>query len=199
MDNGSPVTLCTTDTDGIGSVDWSDLPAGDITLYSSVAKDPDDLTADYSKSIKVTKNKVEGYLMPINAMYWWGNFINSEDVSTANGWTMPGTTIQPLTHNTNNVYSSTSSVSYQQSLGSANIVKGTKSKTIYAIVSGVSGTYKFMDVYDAKSITTSDTRYSISDTNVLTLVSYNPDTLQDGYPIIGTQSGTMTIYAFWYE
>ena len=72
MDNGSPVTLCTTDASGVGSVDWSDLPTGDITLYSSVAKNPTDLTADYSKSIKVTKNKVEAWLMPDTALYWYG-------------------------------------------------------------------------------------------------------------------------------
>lgn len=72
LDNGSPVTLCTTDANGIGEVDWSDLPTGDITLYSSVAKDPDNLSNDYHRSIRVTKNKVDGYLMPIGAIYWYG-------------------------------------------------------------------------------------------------------------------------------
>ena len=73
MENGSPVTLTTADSDtGIGTVDWSDLPKGAITLYSSTAKNPSDLTADYSKTVYVTEYTTQIYLMPDNALYWYG-------------------------------------------------------------------------------------------------------------------------------
>ena len=43
MQSGSPVTLCTTDSNGIGEVDWSEFSTGNIAIYSSVAKNPDNL------------------------------------------------------------------------------------------------------------------------------------------------------------
>ena len=84
MDNGSPVTLCTTDASGVGTVDWSTLPTGDITLYSSVAKQSSDLTSDYSKTIYVSKHKTQAYLMPDTALYWWGYVSNNIQNSTSN-------------------------------------------------------------------------------------------------------------------
>ena len=88
MDNGSPVTLTTADSDtGIGTVDWSDLPKGAITLYSSTAKNPNNLTADYSKTVYITENTTQIYLMPDNALYWWGYETSDiEDMNTTNGW-----------------------------------------------------------------------------------------------------------------
>ena len=88
MENGSPVTLTTADSDtGIGTVDWSDLPKGAITLYSSTAKNPSDLTADYSKTVYVTEYTTQIYLMPDNALYWYGyESSDLEDCTSANGW-----------------------------------------------------------------------------------------------------------------
>lgn len=43
-----------------------------ITFTSGVAKDPSDLTADYSKTVTITSNTTEVYLMPDGALYWWG-------------------------------------------------------------------------------------------------------------------------------
>lgn len=120
MSNGSPVTLCTTDANGIGEVDWSNLPTGNITLYSSVAKNPDDLTADYSKTIKVTKNKVEAWLMPDKGvLYWWG-WSFSDIKGTSYSYSSANTTKTPtVTNNTNSIRIATTGSSSDYSRGSA--------------------------------------------------------------------------------
>ena len=51
MDNGSPVTIATTDSNGIGSVDWSDYAGQTLTLYSTVNQT--------SKTVYITANTVE--------------------------------------------------------------------------------------------------------------------------------------------
>ena len=43
-----------------------------ITFTSSVAKDPDNLSNDYSKSVTVTESTTDIYIMPDACVYWWG-------------------------------------------------------------------------------------------------------------------------------
>lgn len=50
------------------------MPSGSsITFTSSVAKNPSDLTAYYSKNVNLTNNTTEVYVMPDGAIYWYGN------------------------------------------------------------------------------------------------------------------------------
>lgn len=77
--NGSPVVLTTTDSNGVGTLDFTQFDDGvTYTLYSSVAKDPNNLSNDYSKNIRITKSKygctTEAYLMPdaVKTLYWYG-------------------------------------------------------------------------------------------------------------------------------
>lgn len=77
MKDGSPLVLTTTDSNGVGTLDFTQFNDGvTYTLYSSVAKDPNNLSNDYSKNIRITKNKygctTEAYLMPDGAIYWYG-------------------------------------------------------------------------------------------------------------------------------
>jgi hypothetical protein len=46
--------------------------APSITFTSSVAKDPDNLSNDYSKTITVTDATTDVYVMPDNVIYWYG-------------------------------------------------------------------------------------------------------------------------------
>ncbi len=48
-----------------------------FTFTSSVAKDPNNLSNDYSKTVTVDENTTDVYVMPDNALYWWGNMANS--------------------------------------------------------------------------------------------------------------------------
>ena len=54
-----------------------------ITFTSSVAKDPDNLSNNYSKSITVTSQTTAIYVMPDACVYWWGWKI-SDITNTAN-------------------------------------------------------------------------------------------------------------------
>lgn len=79
MKDGSEVVLTTTDSNGVGTLDFTQFYDGvTYTLYSSVAKDPNNLSKEYSKNIRITKNKygctTEAYLMPdaVKTLYWYG-------------------------------------------------------------------------------------------------------------------------------
>jgi len=73
MENGSPVILATTDANGKAYVDKSNLPEeGWKTLYSTVAKNPNNLSEDYSKVIHFSEDLSEVYLMPNGALFWYG-------------------------------------------------------------------------------------------------------------------------------
>ena len=88
----------TTDANGHGSVNITFIPpSANISFTSSVAKNPSDLTADYSKTVTVDSNTTEIYVMPDGAVYWYG-FYNTAigTVSKVN-----------FTDNTNNLYSHT--------------------------------------------------------------------------------------------
>ena len=122
LEDGDPIVLATTNSDGDGILDFSQLPAGPVTLYSSVAKNPDDLTADYSKTITITKTQyggtTEAYLMPdtIKTLYWWGYVGNIEAMSTANGWTSASGFVNP-TWNVNSISLSLNTNGYVMGVG----------------------------------------------------------------------------------
>jgi hypothetical protein len=50
----------------------STLDEGTYTFGSTVAKNPDSLSSDYTKQIRITPNTVEVVLRPDNALFWWG-------------------------------------------------------------------------------------------------------------------------------
>ena len=73
VENGNNVTLCTTDASGQGIADKTALIGKTVTLYSSVAKDPNNLSNLYTKSVTVSAATAEIKVMPDNVLYWWGN------------------------------------------------------------------------------------------------------------------------------
>lgn len=205
MDNGSPVTLCTTDANGIGEVDWSTLPTGDITLYSSVAKNPTDLTADYSKSIKVTKNKVEGYLMPeiSGLLYWWGwESDDLQDCTTANGWSRTSHTLNAPTRNTNSITcaSSAANTVCMVSPKSKSAIGG-KMNVVWEGVYQYNSAYGYIIEYSSKAMG-SATYYETLSTSALQITSHTNVT--ESYQCVGVnaQASTprqCTVYALWLE
>lgn len=104
--DGSPSVLTTTDSNGVGTLDFTQFDDGvTYTLYSSVAKDPNNLSNDYSKNIRITKNKygctTEAYLMPdpVKTLYWYG--------------------CKPYAYNTNNITFNTNTFTVDYRSGSA--------------------------------------------------------------------------------
>lgn len=76
MEGGQSVPFCTIasgDTETVLASTIESLKNQTITLYSSVAKDPTNLSNDYSKSIRITPNVTEIYLMPLGSLYWYGS------------------------------------------------------------------------------------------------------------------------------
>lgn len=97
----------TTDASGHASATITIIGSGStITFTSSVAKDPSNLSNDYSKAITLTRNTTEVYLMPDGTVYYWFGYDNGEfqNVTAANGWsTSGGSLANAPTHNTNTI------------------------------------------------------------------------------------------------
>ena len=73
MNNGSPVTVCTTDASGHGTVAKANLPNGAYTLYSTVAKALGDMSSPFGKNVTITDNTTDIYVMPDGIiLYWYG-------------------------------------------------------------------------------------------------------------------------------
>lgn len=127
LDGGSPVTI----------TDPSTFDAGTYTVYSTVAKDPSDLTADYSKTIRICPNTKEIVVRPDNALYWWGyNNGEIEIASAANGWTFNGTAV-PATFQTNYINVKANSGNTQSGAGTRNTITGkTTASLIYTAGTG---------------------------------------------------------------
>ena len=69
-----------------------------ITFTSSVAKNPSNLSQNYSKNISLTTSSTSVYVMPSNIIYWYGYYTGDIVCSTATGWSR--TWIDPV-FNTN--------------------------------------------------------------------------------------------------
>lgn len=157
--DGSNQTIGTTDTSGVGSVTWSNVPVGNLTIYSSVAHDPDDLTSAYSKTVRITPNTVEVYVMPdeVKTLYWYGyDSGDIEDCTSANGWSNTGLTFSAPTHNTNDITLYSGAAEQGQGVGTKNTVSGTTFNAIaqgitiasneYGLIQAPSSKYNFIGV-----------------------------------------------------
>ena len=147
--------LCVTDENGNGTVDWSEMEPGIYTFYSTVAKNPDNLTEEYSRTVKITRTTTEVYLMPVNSLYW--NGFRSADLKAGVSTDDPIRTgynasnlIAPV-FNANNInmtsQSNKSSYIYSTAIGLCKVLK--------AIATGYNyGYLRAVDIvpYDASSV-----------------------------------------------
>lgn len=174
-------------------------PSGSaITFTSGVAKDPSNLSNYYSKTVTITSNTTEVYLMPDNALYWWGYIDNNCDaLSTGNGWSISIGAYEFVdpTFNSNNI----------QVTGSAGKVQGVGNKTALSITK----------IHSIANQTSSDTSYGLyvlvagnkTITGGNTLNFNTPNTMQyKSANITGSYVSAHRIdarsgyfYALWYE
>jgi len=122
----------TTNASGSGTVSVTIAASGqNITFTSSVAKNPDDLSDYFSKTINVSANTTAVYIMPNdNALYWYGFKSNNfESANANNGWSRSGYTFSDPTYHTNRISCVASGTDYK-GVGTKN---GVSSSTIYAI------------------------------------------------------------------
>lgn len=148
LDNGTEVAI----------VDPSTLSAGTYTFGSTVAKDPSDLTADYTKSIRITPNTVEVVLRPDKSIYWYGKKVQSMVFRTGGGsYTFVNGT---LTDNTNSITVTlpASTASRQTSYVSEQSVSGGTVKVV--VKSATVATYSSASIVQHISYTNGTTKVS---------------------------------------
>ena len=194
--DGTNQTIGTTDTSGVGTVNWSNVPVGNLTIYSSVAHDPDDLTSAYSKTVRITPNTVEVWLMPDNALYWYGYNGGIEECSSANGWTWGGTFTSP-SFNTNNItLSSSANTAYSAIATSSQLSSGIIINAVYTGTTAYSGVYLSPSEYASKdlSVAVSYDTWTNSGMNKKSFTMQGND-----YLVLNCAAMTSTLHAFWYE
>ena len=172
----------------------STLDAGTYTFGSTIAKNPDSLSSDYTKQIRITPNTVEVVLRPDKSLYWWGyESANVEDAITANGWSFSNYTLVAPTHNTNSINMSGANGKLS-GVASKSKVNGTNA---YAIATGVrtDNGYGYLNAENSKAMafntqtkmtSSSMTKYSVALNNQYVCVEV------DG-------AREINLHAMWYE
>lgn len=172
------------------SVTFKINPSGStsITFTSAVAKDPDNLSNDYAKTVAITSATTSIYVMPDNALYWWGyESSNFEDCTSANGWS--GTSVQP-THNSRDITLSGGA----SAIGSKTAISATKGLCVYQMLTGTGyletvSNKNFNNVVNYKALSSSSIakeELAITQNNYLTMFNE-------------TSGRSMKVHALWYE
>lgn len=199
--NGSQ-TVTTDSTGKAQNVTILANPSKPITFISSVANDPNNIQANYSKSITITSSTTEVYVMPDKVVYWYGYktatlssnpgtqttvVFNQNTNSVEYGFTSAKTGTAPtLSFNQASAINNTSAVNmiysstFTTGRGRLNIVAQTEDKSIYYQPSGASTIDKtlFNASISASTINTTGVR---------------PDTAG-----VGEYNRTY-VYAIWYD
>ena len=187
----------TTDTNGQGSVSITFIPPSvNITFTSSVGKNPDNLSANFSKTITITSNTTSIYVMPDNCLYWYGCNVGVEGVTTANGWSYSKGLVAPSFTSTRYVNCS-SGANALSAVASSSVKQIT---TVNALVDFVTGG-TWVGAFATKNISSPINSTSVYNTG-LRKVSCTVST-QSGYPMVwGSNSSIrseINVYALWYE
>ena len=165
-----------------------------ITFTSSVAKNPDNLSNPYSKTVSISSGTTSVYFMPNdNVLYWWGyESSDLQDMTTANGWSnVSGYSYVAPTHNKNSI-SFTAGGSKYCGVGSKNSIVTTN---LYGIVNGTNGSY--IGASSAKNHSLSPA-LSTNSSGVMSKFTCAVNATK--YDIVGcSDSGSSTCYALWYE
>lgn len=128
--DNNKVDVCSTKSNGVGRCT---LPVGDITLYSTIAKNPSDQSVQYSKSITVSSDTSSVILMPDGQiLYWYGYNNGMQQMNSSNGWTYGGWTLSGGSWQANSIYLSVSSEVTAVGIGSTNKIEAGKVVSVVA-------------------------------------------------------------------
>lgn len=178
----------TTNANGVGSVSITFIPpSANITFTSSYAKNPNNLSQAYSKTITIAENTTAIDVMPVarNKVFYWYGYFNSDilvDASSANGWGQP---VNAPTHNTRNITMGTHSTG----VASKNTVSGTKA---HLILKGLNaGLENYVtnttgknlntftgDIFRVDFTTLTKKELTLSGNTYILVASFNPNTMQ---------------------
>lgn len=180
------------------SVTFKINPSGStsITFTSAIAKNPDDLTADYSKSITITDATTEVYVMPDNALYWYGyQSSNLESNSTANGWSNSRTFVEPI-YNSNNIEFGPTATSTYSGVGNKNSISPVKVSIIAHGVTASNNKYSTLSSIASKNIANVVAELDVTSSNTEKLdMTSNQPYFSYGAP----NTRKSKLYALWYE
>lgn len=182
----------TTDMSGQGSVSITFIPDSTITFTSSVSKNPSNLSQAYSKTITMTDSITSIYVMPDNALYWWGYKANNNIIDTAQSADTP-------TYNTNSIRISHSNDPWILSLAFNKLSGMFTSQTLI----GVSN----LDSSSSVSYVAALPQYNNVEENLITAVAntlfkHTTSDLSTSHLYTWTRSRptlTLDIYALYYE
>jgi hypothetical protein len=177
-------------------------PSGSsITFTSSVAKNPNNLSQDYSKTFTITTSTTDIYLMPdaVKTLYWWGYVSdNLQNCTSANGWSVQTYSMVAPTYNTSNISMATSS-SQLKGVGTTSKVNLSSVKAIATGVTISSSVYAVEAIATAKDINNLIS-YNYLDSNSITLVTLDASTSGEyNVTFYVTAGRNSTLHALWYE
>lgn len=163
-----------------------------ITFTSAVAKNPNSLSDDYTKTISVTSATTEIKVMPDNSVYWWGYVGGDfEECNSANGWSYEKPFLTP-TYNKRDILLSTGNNACGVS------TKTAMSGSFTAILTGTNASgnvYGYWNGETSKSLQEAD---QISITSG-TITKYTK-TVSNKYPVLfAVNNRAFTVHALWYE
>lgn len=174
----------------------TDPSGSSITFTSSVAKNPDDLTEAYSKTVSVTSATTEIRVMPSNVLYWYGYINGVESCTSANGWSYPSLTAAGCTFNKNSISCASGSNTWA-GVGCSSPLSGTK---LHVIAQGLNGTPNYgSTIYNESSkVMSGSAPYVVYDSTSLkkydiTITSGKYFSCQSAY------NKAAHIHAIWYE
>ena len=196
--NNNKQIIGTTDT--TGKLENIFVP-NNVTLYSTVAKDPTNLSNPYSKTFNTISNEV--YLMPDgNILYWYGyKSDNLESAVAANGWAFGSYTIYEPTYYTNYITCSPAGTNWNRvsSVGTKNAVTASKIQSIINLNNVSNNSLSMRSSKDlGSSSTVNYIQTGIPNTGLQYLVAEEP-TSYTGYIIQNFSAASGNVYALWYE
>lgn len=184
----------TTDIDGHERATIIFIDGDSITFTSSVAKNPSDLLAAYSKTVNVTSSTTEIYVMPDDVLYWYGyKNSNLEDVNTTNGWSGSASTIfDTPAYNTNAIALATSSQNHLNSVGSKTAIAGGKTINAIASCSGSGGLWSLNTNKNINSYSQTVTLSGNTDAKYNAVIPSG-----GGFLIFAANGGNVAVKALW--
>lgn len=170
-----------------------------ITFTSSVAKNPNNLSVNYTKSVAIYSTTTSVYVMPDgDVLYWFGYDNGIVDMTNANGWqNSAGSGYTVPTHNTN--YIDLNSVGTNNMCGVATSSTYASTRTCKVIGQGITGNGQS---YGGVYYITKDWQEAGSRpmfTSSLALLSHTPGSGTNRYFAAENWKSRTYVYAMWIE
>lgn len=185
---------CTLDNSGHNTASVVIIPNGSTITFTdtTVAKNPSDLTANYTKSVTLTSASTVVNVMPDNSLYWYGLYLYEKTVSKGpnanNKYEDNTTSITMRGHYVDASHYQSTDVCFNREVTTSTTLKVSAS-TVSAVRKEIGTNSTYTATYG--SITNPVTSMTSSATTSASVSS--------GYPALGVGGGEATITAIWLE